>query len=177
MEVFGANPRYATYRTKDGRYAAITLLETKAWREFCEYIGRPDLVSADETPADRLGNHGSHAPRYRAALAEYCAAHTCAELLEVARHSGIAVCPVAHPEDAVGLDHVAEREMILHVDDPREGPIPQLVNPLSRAGLAHKQRMPAPALGQHTRAVLQMLGFSPHEIVRLRDTGVVEEAC
>jgi CoA:oxalate CoA-transferase len=175
MEVFGANPRYATYRTKDGRYVAVTLLEAKAWREFCDYIGRPDLVSAAETPADRLGDHGERAPLYRAALTEYCAAHTWDELLEIGRVSGIALCPVARPEDAVRLEHVAEREMLLRADDPREGRIAQLVNPLWRAGLARKHQLPAPALGQDTRAVLRMLGYAADAIDRLRDTGVVEE--
>jgi CoA:oxalate CoA-transferase len=174
MEVFGANPRYATYRTKDGRHVAVTLLEAKAWREFCEYIGRPDLVSPEETPSDRLGTHGSRAPLYRTALAEYCAAHTWSELLEIARASGIALCPIADPQDAVRLEHVAVREMLVAADDPREGRIAHLVNPLWRAGLARKQPLPAPALGQHTRAVLRMLGYPDDAIDRLRDGGVVE---
>jgi crotonobetainyl-CoA:carnitine CoA-transferase CaiB-like acyl-CoA transferase len=175
MESFGGNPRYATYRTKDGRRVAITLLETKAWREFCAHIDRPDLVSADETPADRLGSHGDRAPAYQAALAQYCAAHTWEELMQAMERTGIAICPVASPADAVGLAHVAARDMVGRVDHPHEGRIPQFVNPLWRAGLARKEHVPAPQLGQHTGEVLQSLGYSAGEIARLHSECVVAE--
>jgi crotonobetainyl-CoA:carnitine CoA-transferase CaiB-like acyl-CoA transferase len=174
MESFGANPRYATYRTKDGRQVAITLLETKAWREFCAHIGRPDLVSAEETPADRLGNHGERAPAYRTALAEYCSTQTWDELMRQMERTGIAICPVASPADAVSLSHVAARDMVGRVEHPDEGAIPQFVNPLWRAGLARKHHLPAPALGQHTREILQTLGYSSSEISRLSSDKVVE---
>lgn len=173
MESFGANPRYATYRTKDGRRVAITLLETKAWREFCAHIGRPDLVSAEETPADRLGTHGERAPAYREALARYCATQTWDELMQQMQRTGIAICPVASPQDAVDLDHVAAREMVGRVDHPVDGRIPQFVNPLWRAGLARKQHLPAPQLGEHTHDILQALGYSAEEIARLSDDKVV----
>ena len=176
MESFGANPRYATYPTKDGRQVAITLLETKAWREFCAHIGRPDLVSAEETPADRLGSHGERAPAYRAALAEYCAGHTFEELMQQMERTGIAICPVAAPQDAVALPQVAAREMIGRVDHPDEGRIPQFVNPLWRAGLVRKHHLPAPALGQHSREILQALGYSDDEIGALRSRRVIAGA-
>ena len=175
MESFGGNPRYATYRTKDGRRVAITLLETKAWREFCAHIGRPDLVSADETPADRLGTHGERSAIYRAALAEYCAAHTWDELMQQMEKTGIAICPVASPDDALALPDVDAREMVTRLDHPVEGRIPQFVNPLWRAGLARKQHLPAPGLGQHTREILQTLGYSPSEIERLTAARVAVE--
>lgn len=176
MEAFGANPRYATYRTKDGRQVAITLLETKAWREFCTHIGRPDLVSADETPADRLGNHGERAAAYRDALAQYCASQTWEELMRQAERTGIAICPVASPVDAVNLGHVAARDMLGRVEHPSEGTIPQLVNPLWRAGLARKQHLPAPRLGEHSHEILKMLGYPPAEISRLTTSEVVAQA-
>jgi CoA:oxalate CoA-transferase len=174
MESFGANPRYATSRTKDGRQVAITLLETRAWREFCAHIGRPDLVSAEETPADRLGNHGERAPAYRAALAEYCSTQTWDELMRQMERTGIAICPVASPADAVSLAHVAARDMVERIEHPDEGEIPQFVNPLWRAGLARKQHLPAPGLGQHTHEILQSLGYSSAEISRLSTDHVVE---
>ena len=48
MESYGGNPRYNHYDTKDGKAVAISLLESKLWREFCDIIGRPDLVHVDE---------------------------------------------------------------------------------------------------------------------------------
>jgi CoA:oxalate CoA-transferase len=174
LETFGTNPRYSTYRTKDGRMVAVSLLETKAWREFCHEIGRPDLVSPDETPADRLSSHGDQRAMYQEALTRYCSEHTWDELMQQLRRTGVAVCPVASPADAVALTHIEQREMLTTVEHPGDGPIPQFTNPLWRAGLALKQHAPAPELGQHSHQILQFLGYSDSQIDELNREGVVE---
>lgn len=167
METFGGNPRYDTYRTKDGRMVGVTLLETKIWREFCAAIGRPDLVPNNESLADRLSSHGEQHNMYRDALREFCAARTFDELMRQAEHTGIAICPVCAPDEAVALAHVEAREAIVYMDHPIEGRIPQLANPLWRAGLARKTNRPAPRLGEHTAEILAMLGYSALEIAAL----------
>ena len=48
-----AATRYNHYATKDGKAVAVSLLEAKLWREFCEIVGRQDLV--DGTKAPRTG--------------------------------------------------------------------------------------------------------------------------
>lgn len=173
MEVFGANPRYATYRTKDDRHVGITLLETKAWREFCAEIGRPDLVPADETLADRLTSHGERHVHYHEAVASFCAGHTLDDIMQRMQRAGIAICAVATPEEAIALDHVAARGMMDTLHHPTEGEIPQIVNPLSRAGLARRTHSPAPALGEHGIQILEALGYTLAEANALVSAGVV----
>src|SRR3546814_3700491 len=75
VEVWGGNPRYTTYPTRDGKKVAICLLEAKVWRRFCEVIGRSDLIFDDERSSDRLSNHGDRSDLYRNALSQYCMAH------------------------------------------------------------------------------------------------------
>jgi CoA:oxalate CoA-transferase len=176
MEAFGANPRYSTYPTKDGRHVAVSLLETRAWAEFCRHIGRPELVSEDESPEDRLSTHGERSGDYRAALETWCAAHTLEEITRDMDTAGIAICAVARPEDAVRLPHVTERGALDYIDHPIEGRIPQLTNPLWRAGLARRQSAPAPALGGATRAILAELGYAAAEIDALVASGTAVPA-
>ncbi|MCS6894657.1 MAG: CoA transferase [Bacteroidia bacterium] len=40
----GAMPSYRVYRTADGRYIAVAAIEEKFWQEFCDFIGRKDLI-------------------------------------------------------------------------------------------------------------------------------------
>ncbi len=173
MESFGGNPRYSTYRTRDGKPVAVTLLETKAWREFCAHIGRPDLVSEDETPADRLSAHGERHGVYRDALAEYCRSYTWSEIMHHMEQTGIAICPVCTPDEAVALPHVAARNVINQIDHPIEGRIPHLVNPLARAGLARHSHRPAPGLGEHAEEILLALGYSRGQVSELRQKKVI----
>ncbi|MBK8738023.1 MAG: CoA transferase [Betaproteobacteria bacterium] len=58
IEGWGGNPRYGIYRTRDGRYVTVSLLEKKFWDAFCRLQGREDLINPDETEADRLTSHG-----------------------------------------------------------------------------------------------------------------------
>ena len=173
MESFGGNPRYSTYLSKDGKPVAVTLLETKAWREFCAHIGSPDLVSEDETPADRLSAHGERHGVYRDALAEYCRSHTWAEIMHQMEQTGIAICPVCTPDEAVALPHVAARNVINQIDHPVEGRIPHLVNPLAPAGLARRSHRPAPGLGEHAEEILLALGYSKGQVSELRRNKVI----
>jgi len=168
MESFGGNPRYSTYLSQDGKPIAVSLLETKSWREFCLGIDRPDLVSENETPADRLSAHGENAELYRNALTDYCASHTAAEIMDRMERTGIAVCPVCTPEESLELAHISARKLMSHIDHPLEGRIPHLVNPLSRAGLADGVHRPAPALGQHADEILLDLGYSGQQISDLK---------
>ena len=173
MESFGGNPRYSTYLSKDGKPVAVSLLETKAWREFCGAIGRPDLVSADETLADRLSAHGERHSDYRNALAEYCKSYTWSEIMRHMEDTGIAICPVTTPDEAVALAHVKARGSIGHFEHPVEGRIPYLVSPFARAGLTPPAPRPAPKLGEHADEILLAHGYTSEQIAGLRRQKVI----
>lgn len=173
MESFGGNPRYSTYLSRDGKPIAVSLLETKAWREFCDAIGRPDLVSEDETPEHRLSAHGERHALYRNALREYCASYTWEEIMRHMNETGIAICPVCTPEEALELRHVAARNLVGEIEHPLEGRIPYLVNPLARAGLTREVPHPAPDLGEQTEDILDELGYSAEEVSELISKRIV----
>ena len=173
QEVFGRNPRYATYLSRDGKPVAVSLLEAKAWREFCHAIGRADLIFEDETPADRLTAHGARRGIYHDAIGQYCASHTWADIMRHMEMTGIAICPVCTPDEALALPHVAERRLIEDLRHPVEGRVPHLVNPLARAGLARTTNRPAPGLSEHAGEILTALRYSPEEIAALRQRQVI----
>lgn len=174
MESFGANPRYSTYLSKDGKPVAVTLLETKAWNEFCKLSGRHDLIAESESQADRLSVHGERGKIYRRALEDFCSARTWSELMQLMEETGIAICPICTPDEALALRHVHERELIGRVEDPAEGNIPYLASPFVRGGLANSHREPAPRRGSHAAEILREIGYDDEQIRLLRDKGAVE---
>jgi len=148
MELWGGNPRYATYLTRDGKAVAVSLLETRIWSAFCELIGRPDLISPEETPKDRHTVHGDRSALYREALKEFCLSRDRDELVAWAKANDVPILPVYTPDEALRSEHVTARGLVQWIEHPVEGRIPVLANPLGRSGLTVRHRRPAPTIGQ-----------------------------
>ena len=55
----GFNPLVGTYPTRDGRFICFVMLQAFAyWADFCEHIGRPDLISDERfASAEALGQN------------------------------------------------------------------------------------------------------------------------
>ncbi len=167
MEVWGGNPRYAVYPTKDGKTIAVSLLELRYWQKFCKAIGRAELAEDYEDPALRHTGHGAMNAVYRAAIADYCLAHNRDEIAAAMAADDIPVIPVLTPDEALASEHVAKRELVARTQNAKEGQIAYLRNPLHASGLATKDRSPAPEMGEHNAEILAELGFTADEIAEL----------
>jgi crotonobetainyl-CoA:carnitine CoA-transferase CaiB-like acyl-CoA transferase len=152
LEVWGSNPRYAIYPTRDGKAVTVCLLETRTWERFCEFIGRSDLIY-EETHADRHTSHGERADVFRKVIGDLCLAHDRDTLVTKMVEADIAICPVYSPDEALASPEAKARGLVRMVEHPVEGSIPQIFDPLTRAGLADPQRRLAPRLGEHNGEV------------------------
>jgi crotonobetainyl-CoA:carnitine CoA-transferase CaiB-like acyl-CoA transferase len=167
MEVWGGNPRYALYPTKDNKTIAVSLLELRYWQKFCGVIGRPDLAAEHEDPSVRHTGHGAMNDIYRKAISDYCLAHTRDDIASAMAKQDVPVIPVLTPDEALVSEHVVHRELVGRGTHPTDGNIAYLRSPLHLSGLTRKDRRPAPEMGEHNQAVLSDLGFSPAEIADL----------
>ncbi len=146
MEVWGGNPRYAVYSTRDGRRVAVCLLEAKIWRAFCQAIDRTDLIF-DEDPSARLSGHGERSESFREAIASFCLAHDRDEIGARMIALGLPVMPVLDPDEAVASENVEARGLLQIITHPTEGPTLTIGSGLERTGVTRPQRSPAPAIG------------------------------
>lgn len=158
LEVWGRNPRYNTYVTRDGKSVTVSLLEPHTWKRFCEYIGRPDLMDHDEDWSDRHSDHGENAPAYRAALEQLCGSLDRDELCRRMAEAHIPICPVYEADEVLQSSEARAREVVQWLDHPRDGRIPLLRDPLARSGLTDPARRHAPGLGEHTEQVRRGAG-------------------
>lgn len=163
LELAGRWVCYRPYEAADG-WVALGAIEPKFWQAFCAGVERPDLI---ERQFDPPGSDAHHAveeifrSRTRAAWIEFSLAHDCC--LE----------PVMDLDEALGSDLVAEREMILTVEQPGAGPVRQLASPLKIDGQRPSRAEPAPGAGEHTDEVLAALGYDADAITELRRQGAV----
>ena len=97
---------------------------------------------------------------------------TRAEWVELFFKHDIPGGPVNTMREAFEDPQVKAREMVMHVDHPVEGRIPQLGFPVKFSGTPGRITSPPPSLGQHTHEVLERLGYSASQIAEMARNGV-----
>ena len=144
----GRYANYTVYETRDGKGLSVGALEPKFWDRFCRTLGREDLVARVDDPATRDE------------VARVVAERDRDEWVERFRAADACVEPVLTPAEAAVHDQAAHRDAA-----PPSPPWPF-------QGVRRRVRAPAPALGEHTDALLRQAGLTPQAIARLHAAGV-----
>lgn len=165
----GLYPCYNVYQTKDDRYMALGALEGVWWGDFCEAIGREDLIAAQFPPE---GQRESVIAELRRIFAE----RTQEEWVDFFADKNLCCEPVNTLQEALTLPVVKDWGMLWDVEHPAAGRLQQIGSPLRSSAQSSQQIKPPPLLGQHTVEILQSLGYDDEEIQRLRAKRVVATA-
>ncbi len=156
----GGMAAYNIYRTRDNKFVVLAAVEPKFWDAFCDAVNHPEWKGNDF-----LDEENQH--QLIAEVAKVIEKHPRSYWERIAKEGDFCLTPVLSfeevprwfQENVVGL-HLSTHQGIPHIPPPF----------VSRA----KNNYPAPALGEHTRAILHMAGFSLEEIERLYHQNVVE---
>ena len=155
------------YRTADG-WIYIMCNKEKFWPALCEKLDRPEWIADPSfvTFRERLENRDL----VTEILDEALSSRTTAEWLD--RFAGVVpAAPINDIAQALDNRFVTEHGRIQHLAHPVRGDI-RLVAPPVRTDEPAPNRA-APALGEHTDALLAEIGYDAEAIRRLRDTRVV----
>ncbi len=169
--VGSANPLSALYRTADGRYLSLVMLQpTRYWADVCRHVGRPDL--ADDPRFATIEGIEAHADEAVAALRAAIGAQPLAYwTAKLATLSG----PWAPVQDTlqVGDDPQVRSNGYLATVEAADGSDYELVT----SPVQFDERAPAlrraPAFAEHTDDVLVGLGFDWDRIISLKVDGAV----
>jgi crotonobetainyl-CoA:carnitine CoA-transferase CaiB-like acyl-CoA transferase len=163
-------PRNA-FRTKDARWLAISAsMQVMAERLF-RAIGRADMIDDPRfrTNADRVRN----AEECEAPIAEFIARRTLADALAFFEQAEVTAAPIYDIDQFLADPHVRAREIVVDLPDEELGTVP-MHNIVPRMSLTPGHiRTPAPALGEHTAALLGEIGCSRAEIEALARAGII----
>ncbi|MFK0288692.1 CaiB/BaiF CoA transferase family protein [Streptomyces sp. NPDC090499] len=165
-----SNPLHGSFRTADGRWLTLAMLQpTKYWPEFCERMGRPDLMTDPRFAGDAILANG---PEGGAVVAEIIGGITLAEWRERMRGAQGQWAAVQNAYE-VGMDPaLRENGLIAKVVDA-DGVERELVaNPVQFDETPVESRR-APQFAEHTDDVLRELGKSEEEIIDLKIAGAV----
>jgi len=148
--------------TLDNKHVSLGALEEKFWRNFCEAVGRADLIE-DYTELDRQ-------PFLIAELTTLFSKKTAAEWDEVLGEVDCCFTPVKNPADIANDPHYQARGMLGQFSDGT----PWMRSPIHINGSEPEPANVIPGYGEHTRTVLEEFGYSPTEIDALTATGAVK---
>ncbi|RTL69902.1 MAG: CoA transferase [Pseudonocardiaceae bacterium] len=161
-----------TYRTKDGRWVAVSTSAQKVAERVMELVGHPEVLAEPwfATGAQRA----EHADLLDAHVGDWIAARTRDEVSEAFAAAGAAVAPIYDASDIVSDPHVRATEMITTVEDPDLGPIAMHNVMWRMSGTPGSIRFTGRPPGADTDEVLVgELGMDPDAVAELRERGVV----
>lgn len=164
-QFIGQAPCYNVYRCADGRFITVGCIEPQFWQSFCEAVGLADEI--DQWP------QGEEAAAQSARISGVMASRNCQEWLDLLLPLDVPVARVNGIAEAIDDPQLCHRQMLLHMEHPVEGTIPQLGFPIKLSETPAALYAPPPLLGQHNEAVLNALGYSSDEVQSLRDKGAI----
>ena len=156
---------YQCYAARDG-YLLIAAPSQRLWENAVRALDAPQLL-ADErfgTVADR----SRHRAELEVAINEVVGRAEVSHWIERLRRAGVPAGTVNGLEEAVTADVATERQTF-----QRAGDVPLVRLPWLADGEALPWTRPAPGLGEHTREVLDEIGYTPERIDDLVARSVV----
>jgi formyl-CoA transferase len=161
------------YRAKDG-HLNLAVGNDDMWRRLCAALGLAELTG------DPRFSRGPGRVQHRRAMDEILekalARRSVGEWVEILNAAGVACGPIYSVDQAFADPQVARFNLVHNLEHPVWGLVKVLGLPVSLSRTPPQVRTPAPLPGQHTREVLERLGYDRATIEGLLADGVVEEA-
>jgi crotonobetainyl-CoA:carnitine CoA-transferase CaiB-like acyl-CoA transferase len=165
---------YDVFTVKGGEQIFLAVVSDTQWAIFCEAFNLPEL-RADarlQSNNDRVRARDWLMPVLRTHLA----GHSAAELSAVFEMHGLPFAPITRPQDLLDDPHLKATGGLAPItlcDGERAGQATSTVLlPLTLGGERPGVRMSPPRLGEHTRELLQELGYAPEAMDALQAGGI-----
>ncbi|MEP5323860.1 MAG: CaiB/BaiF CoA-transferase family protein [Marinobacter alexandrii] len=160
-----------TYRCDDGKYVVIGGNGDSIFKRLMQAAGRSDMAE-NPAMADNAGRV-RHEAENDAALADWCAAHASAHVINTLEGVRVPVGPIYSVEDMFADPQYQARGLFEQVEiDGEPLKIPAILPKLE--GTPGRTDWPGGEIGSHNTEILSdVLGLSEGDLTALRDSGVI----
>ena len=162
---------YQALRTSNG-YITIGGATQALWENMCNAIGRPELLQ--DARFTNRGDRKAHENVLADLLEETFSTNTTERWMEILEGVGVPTGPINDLDQVYNDPHVQARQMEIDLDDLELGALRNIGIPVKLSRTPGSIRRRGPALGEHTREVLEEAGFTSADVDRLAEAGVVK---
>ena len=162
---------YETFQTRDDKPLFIGITSDNHFSAFCNAFARPELLTDPRFTGN--GDRVQNRPALREIVAAILGQHELEELSAIMDRVGIPFSPVRRPGDLFDDPQLNAHGRMLETRMPNGEMVKLPGLPFTIDGVASKLRLQPPASGEHTDAVMAQFGYTPAQIVRLRQDKII----
>jgi crotonobetainyl-CoA:carnitine CoA-transferase CaiB-like acyl-CoA transferase len=148
---------YDTFRTSDGELVFVGVVTDTQWKIFCDSFGLADLLA---DPALKTNPQRVEArPRIIPIVTALFEKLTKQELLERCETLGLPFAPITKPEDLYDDPHLKKSGGLTDITLMNGTKTQVPILPIEMDGRRFRTRLDLPKVGEHTREILDGLGY------------------
>lgn len=169
----GLSP-YGVFEADDDEQLYLSVVNDKQFRRLCEALGREEL--ADQERYDDGADRWENREELYEILSDIFDEYDRDSLVDLLVDAGVPSGPVNDVEDVLTDPHVAERQLLMEVENLTTGEQVETagIPIVTSSGRPDAGDRP-PTLGEHTRTVLAEIGYSTEQIDRMIEAGAIRE--
>jgi formyl-CoA transferase len=160
------------YRARDG-FFNLAVGNDDMWRRFCKALDRPEL--AEDSRFGGMLSRVKNRQALDAILGPAFARRTAAEWVDVLNAAGVACGPINTLDQVFADPQIRRADLVREVANAAWGPHKVLAVPVHLSRTPARVERAAPMTGEHTREVLETLGYDPAALDALLADGVIEQ--
>ncbi|WP_336693280.1 CoA transferase [Delftia acidovorans] len=165
---------FGVYRAGDGHFA-LAVLNNKLFAAALQAMELGGLAGDPRFASDE--SRSAHEPALREAIEAWAGRHEVAQVVAALDAAGVPAAPIWNIAQALESPQSQARGLLDTVQDPRLPGLRLPTQPVHFSGAAPNRAERAPALGEHTEALLsQWLGRGAEAIAALRASGALGTA-
>jgi crotonobetainyl-CoA:carnitine CoA-transferase CaiB-like acyl-CoA transferase len=170
---YNGNPLAIPYRAKDGEWIMLSVIEfERYWGVLCKAIGREELIA--DPRFDTRDRMMENKPDLIKILEEVFQAKTSAEWMTILQKADIVHDKLRHLKDVVKDEQAWANDYLYNFTFPNGEQAVMPSTPIQSVEMGDLPRERGPFLGEHTKEIMEELGYSAEQIERMKASKTIK---